>query len=382
MRQNLDEIENAFVRQLGHRVSAATQVTDAIRSAYERNQASGYSHHHPAVATGANGDVLYACSVSKHGMPLDVPFIRVLRTLQGQLRRADLKYNAKDETDPLRGITLWVAGTKDRGFDGDGPLYNFAPRKVVVVDVSADMRQAVVAGDKRRFLLDAALHRGMLFCDEHDVHFDSGKAPLLHRSSSSDQRTQNYKLNPASALGAAMEFLEKQVDAGISPLSAFTLLHRLALTNVTKGYGGPFTSLVKSSEGSRCGSDRGDFFDACGHAEVDALRRTIEAFGFAKLKGSELWTSSEPCISCAWHSAKAGVDRIYSGLSSAVVDKVSGSTKEPKDTRFWARHSLEFKTINSGALQNEGLRGFAKFRAAREADASKANSKRNDVLEP
>ena len=55
------------------------------------------------------------------------------------------------------------------------------------------------------------------------------------------------------------------------------------------------------------------------HGELDAIRAALRAHGAARVTGSTLYTTMEPCPMCAWALKLAGVRRLVLGTRHATL---------------------------------------------------------------
>ncbi len=91
----------------------------------------------------------------------------------------------------------------------------------------------------------------------------------------------------------------------------------LAHENVTAHGGGPFGALIVRdgvvlAEGRNLVTASSD---PTAHAEVVAIRAACKALGSFELRGSELYTSCEPCPMCMAAAYWARLDRVYFAAS-------------------------------------------------------------------
>ena len=87
----------------------------------------------------------------------------------------------------------------------------------------------------------------------------------------------------------------------------------LSAERMREGAGGPFGAIiVKDGELIAEGWNRvTSTNDPTAHAEVTAIRRACEALGTFSLKGSEIYTSCEPCPMCLAAIYWARLDRVF-----------------------------------------------------------------------
>ncbi len=93
----------------------------------------------------------------------------------------------------------------------------------------------------------------------------------------------------------------------------------LAIENVRSGRGGPFGAVVvKEGQIIAEAANRVTATnDPTAHAEVLAIRAACAKLGAFELRGSELYTSCEPCPMCLGAIYWARPDRVYFGGSAS-----------------------------------------------------------------
>jgi guanine deaminase len=99
----------------------------------------------------------------------------------------------------------------------------------------------------------------------------------------------------------------------------------LASENVRSGNGGPFGAVIVKGGaviGEGCNTVTRDN-DPTAHAEVRAIRAACHSLGAFILKGSEIYTSCEPCPMCLAALYWARIDRIWYGNTSADAARVA-----------------------------------------------------------
>ena len=62
--------------------------------------------------------------------------------------------------------------------------------------------------------------------------------------------------------------------------------------------------------------------DVTRHAENDALRAATRAHGAARVAGSTLYATMEPCPMCAWAMKLSGIRRLVLGLRHATLRRI------------------------------------------------------------
>jgi tRNA(Arg) A34 adenosine deaminase TadA len=99
---------------------------------------------------------------------------------------------------------------------------------------------------------------------------------------------------------------------------------QLSIENVRSGRGGPFGAVVVMggeiiAEGVNCVTQTND---PTAHAEVVAIREACRKLQLFELKGSEIYTSCEPCPMCLGAIYWARPDRVYFGNTAADAAKI------------------------------------------------------------
>lgn len=88
---------------------------------------------------------------------------------------------------------------------------------------------------------------------------------------------------------------------------------KLSRENIYKGIGGPFGAVIVKngkiiSKGTNCVTSQND---PTAHAEVQAIREACKKLQTFQIKGSEIYTSCEPCPMCLSAIYWAGIEKIY-----------------------------------------------------------------------
>jgi tRNA(adenine34) deaminase len=84
--------------------------------------------------------------------------------------------------------------------------------------------------------------------------------------------------------------------------------------------------------------------DVTWHAETDALRTATRAHGAARVRGSTLYTTMEPCPMCAWAMKLTGIRRLVLGLRHATLRRTDMGAYDVESFCRLTGYALELTT--------------------------------------